>query len=97
MSRQTGSYIVVDNEIISKRRPNGDILLVRLDDSEFYFTINGIAANAWQKLYDGESVESVEAQIAEENPKNKKEIKDLMEKFIKDLVKQKIMTLETVK
>ena len=95
MSKTTETLITCDPEFISKRRSNGDILLVRLDDSEIYFTIDGVSTDVWECLLAGKSVEKAEAELIKKNPKEEKEVKSLMKKFIKDLVKNKIINIKT--
>ena len=94
MVKKTGSYIICDPDFISKRRANGDVLLVRLDDSEVYFTIDGYSADIWEKLSGGYSIEEAESELIKLHPKDESEIKDLMKSFIQDLLQNKMITLE---
>jgi hypothetical protein len=94
MTKAAETFITCDPEFISKRRSNGDILLVRLDDSEVYFTIDGISTDIWESLLAGKSIEKSEAELIKKHPKEGKEIQSLMKKFIKDLVKNKIINIK---
>ncbi len=94
MSKVVETFITCDPEFIFKRRSNGDILLLRLDDSEIYFTIDGISTAIWDNLIAGKSIEKSEAELIKKHPKDEKEIKTLMKKFIKDLTKNKIISIK---
>lgn len=96
-TRSPGTYVEVNDEFITKRRANGDILLVKLDESETYFTINGIAADIWEEVSSGHSIETVKSVFAKKHADDAKELELLVDDFIKDLVKNKILKLNKVK
>ena len=93
MNKKIGSFISCDPEYISKRRSNGDVLLIKLDESEVYFTLDGISADVWEELSGGASIEETEDRIIKKFPNEEKEIRTLMKKLIKDLTKNKIISV----
>ena len=85
------SKFQVSDDVIAKRRENGDILLVKLDDNDIYFTINGISVDVWEKLEKGKTLEEIEEALAEKYPNETKAIKTLLKKFTNDLVSKNLL------
>ena len=86
------TIIKISSDYISKRRANGDVLLICIDDSELYYTIDGMAADLWEKLAKGVSIEKAQGELIAKFPKEEAEIKKLIKGFIADLTKNKIIT-----
>lgn len=83
--------ITLAANFIAKKRSDGNILIVGLDDSEIYFTISGVSVELWEDMMSGKSVNQAQAALIAKYPQHKKEFPDLVENFLKDLKKHKII------
>jgi hypothetical protein len=92
--KNTQSSLKLNSNFISKRRANGDILLVSLDDSQVYFTIQGLAIEVWDKLNAGNKLEEIEESLCARFPNDKDEMSKLIKSFIKDLKKHEIISIQ---
>lgn len=87
------SKFTINDDVIAKKRENGDVILVKLDDNDIYFTINGLSVEVWEKLEKGKSLEEIEVNLTKKYPTDKVKIKKLLIKFVADLTKNKILAI----
>lgn len=57
--------IEIDKDIVSRKNDDGTTILMKMDDSETFYKIDGVAAEVWNKLSDGMALASVVNEIVE--------------------------------
>lgn len=82
----------INSDVIAKKRENGDVLLVKLDDSDTYFSINGISCEIWNKIEQGSSTEEIEKYLSTKYKKDQQEAVKLFKKLINDLIKNDLIS-----
>jgi hypothetical protein len=85
----------INENAISKLAPNGEIFIVMIDDDDFYFKIDGIAAKIWQEMETVNSEIKQSKQIYEQclskfNIKNEQFTTDFNQ-YLNDLIENNII------
>lgn len=80
-------------EVLARKNLDGTVAIMRLDNDEYFYTLNGIAAEAWA-LIDGKTeLGEIQRKLIEKfNPPMSRFQKD-MAKLIADLKKEKLLTV----
>ena len=81
----------ISNELISKKKDDGSIIIVKLSDDESYVQIEGYCCKIWEMLEKGKDEPQILKQITKDYPDQEEEAVKLFKKFIKDLKKNKII------
>jgi hypothetical protein len=84
---------LADN-FMAKKRSDGNILIVGLDDSLIYFTISGVSVELWEEMMSGKAVNQALADLIIKYPQHKTEFPVLVKNFLEDLKKHKIISIE---
>lgn len=59
------SYRVLD-EIVSRNNKDGTVIVMKLDDSNVFFKIDGLAARVWKEIASKNSLADLKAEILKE-------------------------------
>jgi hypothetical protein len=87
----SGTY-EIDSEIIASRNNDGSIVAMKVDDSDLFYKITGVATEVWSYLEQGLSRDEIVKNITESfEVTEEQSIKDF-DTFITDLKKYKILT-----
>lgn len=81
-------------EVLARKNFDGTISIMRLDNDEFFYSLDGVAAEAWQ-MFDGKtSCEKIVAKLATKHKVSPAMVGKNMTDLIKRLHKEKL--IETV-
>lgn len=50
-------------DIVSRKNQDGTVIIMKMDDSNNFFKINGIAAEIWNQMANAESLDSIKKNI----------------------------------
>ena len=84
---------VIPESIVSRSNQDGTVILMKMDESNTFFKINGVAAIVWRELTNKKDINEIVLNVVEtyNAPKEKiiSDIKDFVETLLtKDLVKK---------
>ncbi|WP_417335318.1 PqqD family protein [Halobacteriovorax marinus] len=74
--------IKFQDEIVSRKNENGTVILMKMDNSDVFFKIDGIAAQIYKDIESGKSLSSIYNSLVEKFPGKEEQI----EKDINSLV-----------
>jgi hypothetical protein len=75
----------IKDDVISRNNQDGTVILMRMDDGNSFFKINGIAAVVWKEMQSSKSIEEIQKTILENYNTNESQVKSDVEKFVSDL------------
>jgi hypothetical protein len=81
----------VNDLIVSKKDSHGINMLVSLDESNFFYRIDGIASSAWDMLVEGLSFQEISEKLISQYPEHKTQVIQDLEEFFKQLIEMKIL------
>ncbi len=81
----------LQDDIVSRTNPNGTIVLMRMDDSEVFYKINGIAAQIWSGIEEGKIVSELIQEITQEYECTQDQIESDTKSFIEELLEKNIL------
>lgn len=82
---------VIDDEIVASRNNDGSIVAMKVDDSDLFYKITGVATEVWNKLEAGVNTDEIIASITSEYEISKDVVEKDIEEFYKDLLKFNII------
>lgn len=77
----------VDSEIIVSRNNDGSIVAMKVDDSDLFYKITGVATTVWTHIEEGLSKEDILDKVASEYDVTKEVVSKDFDSFIKELKK----------
>ena len=86
------SIIEIPSDIISRINQDGTSVLMRMDNADVFYKIDGIASSVWSGIEDGKKLEEIVTEIQKSHQEISKEtILTDVNKFLSDLVKFKLI------
>ena len=82
---------VIDDEIVASRNNDGSIVAMKVDDSDLFYKITGVATEVWNKLEAGANTDEIITSITSEYEISKDVVEKDIEEFYKDLLKFNII------
>lgn len=84
---------VVQESVVSRANQDGTVILMKMDEGNTFFKINGVAAEVWKELSSKKDINQIADEMANayDAPKDKiiTDMKNLVETLLtKDLIKQ---------
>ncbi len=81
----------IDSEIIASRNNDGSIVAMKVDDSDLFYKITGVATTVWTHLENGLTLEEITNQVMDEFDVAEDILKSDIDKFIIELKKFNII------
>lgn len=78
--------VVLDKDVVSRTSKDGTVVVMRLDDSDKFFKISGVAGQIWSALSKGESLEKIKANILSEYNVNSEVLDRDIQSFVNKIV-----------
>ena len=87
------SNYVVQESVVSRANQDGTVILMKMDEGNTFFKINGVAAEVWKELSTKKPINQIAEEMASsyDAPKDQivNDIKNLVNTLLtKDLIKQ---------
>lgn len=84
---------VVQESVVSRANQDGTVILMKMDEGNTFFKINGVAAEVWKELSSKKDINQIATEMANayDAPKDQiiTDMKNLVETLLtKDLIKQ---------
>lgn len=81
-----------NDEIIARKNPNGSVVLMKMDDSEIFYKIEGVAAELWKGLEEGQTPNEVMEVLLEEFDCTREQLEADATSFIEELVSKEMLS-----
>lgn len=81
----------VQEDIVSRINPNGTVVLMKMDDSEIFFKVSGVAAEVWKGIEEGAELPLVISKIVEDYDCSVEQVEEDTRSFIEELIKKDII------
>lgn len=78
------------DDVVSRKNANDIIVLMKMDDSSSFFKINGVAAQVWDLLSDGKSVEEVLDCLVSEYDVSREQLLSDIKSLIETLIEKNL-------
>lgn len=79
------------DEVVARQNQDGTFVVMRLDDSNVFFKINGVAADVWKSLVAGEKVGDVLKNVLDEYQADEAQVKSDIEQFLSGLSEKNLI------
>lgn len=74
MSAFENIEIKFHEEIVSRKNENGSVILMKMDNSDVFFKIDGIAADIYKNLEKGQKISEIYSDLTEKFPGKEEQI-----------------------
>ncbi len=85
------AMIQIAKDLIARRNQDGNVIVMRLDESSLFYKIDGIAAQVWGDLVDKKTADELVAKYQDLYPENKDDIQKDISNFIQMLFEKKLV------
>ncbi|WP_127718496.1 PqqD family protein [Halobacteriovorax sp. HLS] len=72
-------------DIVSRKNENGSIILMKMDDSDVFFRVDGIAADIYKGIEGGKKLTEVYSDLCNRFPENKDQLASDIDSFLEKL------------
>ncbi|MCC6277965.1 MAG: PqqD family protein [Oligoflexia bacterium] len=79
--------------VISRTNIDGTVAIMRLDEDQFFYTLDGISADLWNQFNGKANLSSLIKALSKKHPFDQKRMQKDAEKMILQLKKQKLVDL----
>ncbi len=81
----------MQENIISRENQDGTIVLMKPDDLDLFYKIDGVAASVWKQLQTDSNLEQIIQDLSKQYDVSTKQIEDDINSFFNDLKKFEII------
>lgn len=81
----------VQEDIVSRKNQDGTVVLMKMDDSEMFYKIDGVAASVWKAIEEKKEVGAIKTEIVGEFNVSPDQVNTDVESFINDLIGKSIV------
>jgi len=89
----TEQGLQVSKQVIARRNQDGTVIIMRMDDSSFFYKIDGIAAQVWTALVSRKTVTELNEHFVSQYPEFRNQLQQDIPAFVAEL-KQKNLLIE---
>ena len=84
---------VVQESVVSRANQDGTVIIMKMDEGNTFFKINGVAAEVWKELSNNKNINQICVEIINSYNENEEKIKNDITNFVetlltKDLIKK---------
>jgi hypothetical protein len=81
----------VGEDIVSRKNQDGTVVLMKMDDSEIFYKIDGVAASVWKLLEAQKNIGTIKSELLEEFNVTEDQLSADIESFVGDLINKNIL------
>lgn len=85
MSAFENIEIKFHEEIVSRKNENGSVILMKMDNSDVFFKVDGIAADVYKELEKGQSLSDIFTSLSEKFPGKEDQITNDINSLLKKM------------
>ena len=89
----SGAFFKVSEDVVFRKNSDGSIILIRMDDSDIFYKIDGLAADFFFKIKEGKELNDAICEINIERPQSiNGPFREDIEKLLNELLKLGIIS-----
>ena len=88
----SGMSYKIKEDVISRNNQDGTVILMRMDDGNSFFKINGVAAFVWKEMQASKSIDEIQKLVLENYNSNPEQVKKDVEGFVSDLAQKGLIS-----
>jgi hypothetical protein len=81
----------INEEVVSRNNQDGTVVLMKMDDSEIFYKIEGVAAEVWKEINSGKKLLDIKTQILCDFDVDKDILENDISTFVNDLIDKNIV------
>jgi hypothetical protein len=81
----------INEEVVSRNNQDGTVVLMKMDDSEIFYKIEGVAAEVWKEINSGKKLLDIKTQILSDFDVDKDILENDISTFVNDLIDKNIV------
>ena len=81
----------IEEGIVSRNNQDGTIILMKMDEGNTFFKINGIAAEVWKELSEKRNLNEIKEKILNDYNTTQAKVNDDIDKFIDTLLNKNLI------
>lgn len=85
--------ISLNDDLVARNNDDGTIVVMRMDESNVFFKIDGVAAKVWTGLKGNQNLKEIFASLKSEYDVSDETLLTDIEKFISDLQSRDLVTI----
>lgn len=79
------------HDVVARTNQDGSLVLMKMDESNLFYKINGVAALVWKELHEGKSVEAVIEMIVADYDTTIEQARQDVEDLVQELIQKKLI------
>lgn len=91
LSMKDTQIFKISKDIVARKNQDGTVIVMKLDESSFFFKIEGIAAEIWSKLAEASPLSSLKSDLAAKHPQHTSQLEKDISGFISELLEKKLI------
>lgn len=92
LSFERDTIFEASSDIVVRKNQDGTVIIMRMDDSEVFYKIDGVAAEIWSSIVEKKNLNTIIDEIKEKNNVSEDVLCKDMDKFLKDLLKYEMIS-----
>ena len=88
----TSKSFKIDEELVCRKNQDGTIVLMKMDESDNFYKVNGVATEVWELLQNNVAVDEIYNLLTDKYDVTREKIVEDTENFIADLLKFGMVT-----
>jgi hypothetical protein len=93
MSEHLPKNIRIKEDVLFKKNTDGTVVVLKLDDDENYFVIDGMAAKAWEMMEQEQDLGVIVKRLSSTEGVEEKVIQPHMDGFARQLLEEDLVVL----
>lgn len=79
------------DDVVARTNQDGTFVVMKMDDSNIFFKINGVAADVWKGLLEGKTPDALVKEIEQSYESSKDVIDADVSKFVSELLDKSLL------
>lgn len=94
MSYSANAYYVKEDDVVVRSNQDGTMIMMKMDDSNVFFKIEGIAAEVLKGVQEGKKPSDIISTLLDEYETSVDEVTNDVEKFINEMMQKNLLKIK---
>lgn len=91
MSASMSSSYKPSDDTVARKNQDGTVVVMKMDDSNIFYKIDGVASEVWKLMIDGLTPEQIKTKILAEFDCTEDQVNEDVTKFMQELLDRKLI------
>jgi hypothetical protein len=82
------------DDTVARKNQDGTVVVMKMDDSNIFFKIDGVASEVWKLILDGLTPQEIKAKILNEFNCTEDQVNEDVTKFMQELLDRNLIELK---